>query len=174
MELSASSLSTARLRLDPLVAADADAMVAVLGDERMYQFTGGRPPSVQQLRDRYERLAVGRSADGNERWLNWILRQRDDECPVGVIQATVTDDGRSAAVAWEVGVAWQGRGIASEAAMEVVDWLIGEGVGTITAAIHPQHRASKRVAERAGLTPTDELDDGEVVWRRVSTRAANR
>jgi RimJ/RimL family protein N-acetyltransferase len=36
---------------------------------------------------------------------------------------------------------------------------------TITAAIHPGNAASAAVARRAGLAPTAELADGEVVWR---------
>ncbi len=37
---------------------------------------------------------------------------------------------------------------------------------TITAHVHPDHAASARVAELASLLATDEVDDGERVWRR--------
>jgi len=157
---------TERLRLAPLTVEDAEEMSAVLGDARMYEFTGGDPPSLDQLRERYRRLVVGHSADGSQQWLNWIVRVAADDVAVGVMQATVADDGSSADVAWEVGVPWQGRGIASEAARAVVEWLVGQGVGTITAYIHPEHQASGRVAARAGLSPTAELVDGETMWRR--------
>jgi RimJ/RimL family protein N-acetyltransferase len=142
-------------------------MVEVLGDERMYEFTGGRPLTLDELRSRYQRLAEGRSADGTELWLNWIVRTRDGGEPVGAMQATVAADRSSADVAWEVGVPWQGRGLASESAIAVVGWLIEHEVAQIRALIHPEHRASAGVAARAGLEPTDELVDGEVVWRRT-------
>jgi RimJ/RimL family protein N-acetyltransferase len=160
------SIVTERLTLDPLVPADADAMFAVLDDERMHEFTGGHPLTLEELRARYERLAVGQSADGSELWFNWIVRTNHDTAPVGVMQATVAADGSCADVAWEVGVPWQRRGIASEAARAVVSWLVDNDVPLISAFVHPDHASSQRVAARAGLKPTDEVIDGEVVWQR--------
>ena len=141
-------------------------MMAVLGDERMYEFTGGTPPTLDELRARYRRLTVGRSSEGTELWFNWIVRLREDAAPIGVIQATVSADGRAAEIAWEVGVPWQGHGIASEATIAVVDVLIGQGVATVDAHVHPDHHASAGVAENAGLAPTPDIVDGERVWRR--------
>ena len=48
-------LRTARLSLEPLCVEHADEMVAVLADERMYAFTGGSAPSLEQLRESYRR-----------------------------------------------------------------------------------------------------------------------
>jgi RimJ/RimL family protein N-acetyltransferase len=166
MEVSPVIIVTERLHLAPLAVEDADELVAVLGDERMYEFIGGGPPSLDRLRERYRSLVVGYSADGSEQWLNWVVRLAADGLAVGAMQATVVAERSSAEVAWEVGVAWQGRGLASEAASSVVEWLLGAGVETITAYIHPEHRASAAVAARAGLSPTTELVDGETVWRR--------
>jgi RimJ/RimL family protein N-acetyltransferase len=163
------------LVLSPLVVDDADDMVEVLADERMYEFTGGSPLPLERLRERYRRLAVGRSADGSELWFNWIVRLADGSA-VGAMQATVDADGSAAEVAWEVGVPWQGRGYASEAAAGMVDWLVARGVPSITACVHPQHQASAGVAARAGLAATSEVVDGEIVWRRAGAdpRSARR
>ena len=125
-------------------------MGTVLGDARMYEFTGGNPLSLDQLRERYRRLMVGHSEDGSQQWLNWVVRLAADDVAVGVMQTTVEADGSSAEIAWEVGVPWQGRGIASEAARAVVEWLIGQGMGTIKAYIHPEHHASGCVATGPG------------------------
>jgi RimJ/RimL family protein N-acetyltransferase len=163
--LTPSTITTSRLTLSPLVEEDADAMVDVLNDERMYEFTGGRPLTLEELRTRYRRLAVGFSSDNTEQWLNWTVRTTVDGQPVGVMQATVAADGSSVDVAWEVGVPWQGRGFASEAATAVVGWLVDNGVPQIRAFIHPDHEASARVASQAGLEPTADLVDAEVVWR---------
>jgi|SRR5688572_3299544 len=160
-------LTTARLDLDPLVPADADAMVAVLADERLYAFIGGRPPALPELRSRYERLAAGRSADGAQEWHNWIVRLRADHQAIGHAQATITAASSVADVAWMVGSRWQGKGFASEAARAIVDWLEARGVATITAHVHPHHHASAAVAANAGLVATGRLEDGEQVWRRV-------
>ncbi len=143
-------------------------MVDVLGDVRMYEFTGGRPLTREELRSRYRQLAVGHSADDSEWWFNWIVRTTDGGEPVGVMQATVAADGSWADVAWEIGVPWQGRGIASEAAIAIVDWLIGSDIPVVRAFVHPDHAASAAVAARAGLEPTSEVVDGEIMWRRMS------
>jgi RimJ/RimL family protein N-acetyltransferase/predicted N-acetyltransferase YhbS len=158
-------LTTPRLELDPLGPDDADEMVAVLADERLYSFIGGRPPSLNELRARYERLAAGRSADGTEEWHNWIIRRRPDGRAVGTAQATIRDSGTTAEVAWVIGVDWQGKGFATEAARAVVAWLEARGAVTITAHVHPAHHASGAVAAGAGLVATRTMIDGERVWR---------
>jgi RimJ/RimL family protein N-acetyltransferase len=43
-------------------------------------------------------------------------------------------------------------------------WLRERGVAELSAYIHPDHRASNRVAEHLGLRPTAEIADGEVRW----------
>jgi RimJ/RimL family protein N-acetyltransferase len=88
----------------------------------------------------------------------------------GMLQAVFADDGRSAELAWAVGVTWQGQGIASEAAQAVVAWLVARGVQTVTASINPDHHASVGVAARVDLQPTGEFRDRrgirEQLWRR--------
>lgn len=79
------TLATERLVLGPLRPEDADEMVQVLGDRCLHAFTGGHPLSRAELRIRYHRLAVGRSPDGTERWLNWIVRLRATGRAVGTV-----------------------------------------------------------------------------------------
>jgi RimJ/RimL family protein N-acetyltransferase len=162
----ANSLRTERLELIPLKPDDADEMVDVLGDPSLYTFTGGEPLLLDDLRARYRRLAVGHSSDGSEEWHNWILRRRSDGRAIGTVQATLTRSGRSAEIAWVVGLDWQGQGFASEAALSLVNWLEQRGVEEITAHVHPDHIASEKVAARVGLAPTDRIHDGERLWRR--------
>ena len=48
-----------------------------------------------------------------------------------------------------------------------MDWLLASGTAdAVVAHIHPDHAASVAVARAAGLAPTAERHDGEVVWRR--------
>ena len=156
-----------RLDLVPLQSTDADEMASVLADEDLYAFIGGGPPTMEDLRSRYERQAVGRSPDGNQEWLNWTVRLRLSGQAVGFVQATVEQGGRVADVAWLVGVPWQGRGYAGEAAQRLAAWLEEQGVRIITAHVHPEHAASAAVAARAGLRPTAEIENGERTWRRT-------
>jgi len=161
-----SAIETERLRLVTLRAEDADEMAVVLDDERLHEFTGGRPATLGELRAHYERLVAG-SGRPDEVWLNWIIRRRADSQTVGTVQATLTqrDGRRRASVAWVIGTQWQREGFASEAARALVERLREEGVDEIVAHIHPDHRASAAVAARAGLEPTDEQMGGERVWR---------
>jgi RimJ/RimL family protein N-acetyltransferase len=76
----------------------------------------GRRP-IEELRARYERQSVGHSPDGTQRWLNWIIRKRDDRTAVGTVQTTLRRErtGLAAELAWMIGVAYQRRGYAIEA-----------------------------------------------------------
>jgi RimJ/RimL family protein N-acetyltransferase len=159
-------ISSARLSLVPLAVGDAEEMVGVLSADALYAFTGGSPPGLGELRDRYARLAVGRSPDGSQEWRNWILRRQTDGTAVGYVQATIIGGGARAEIAWVVGVAWQGHGYATEAARALVAWLDSRGVTAVQAHIHPDHVASAAVARRAGLLPTGHFDDGEQLWQR--------
>jgi RimJ/RimL family protein N-acetyltransferase len=161
------TIETDRLRLDPLAPDDADEMTPALSDPELYRFIGGAPPTVDELRGQYAAWIAGPSRAG-EAWHNWAIRLAADGAAIGHVQATVVDDGGRADIAWILGTRWQGRGYATEAAIAMVRWLESDGVGTITAHVHPQHAASARVAERAGLEPTDEVEGGEVVWRRLA------
>ncbi|NUS55516.1 MAG: GNAT family N-acetyltransferase [Streptomycetaceae bacterium] len=156
-------IRTPRLDLTPLSVDDADVMAVVLADPALHAYIGGTPENPEQLRVRYRRLVAGSPQPGIS-WLNWIVRLRDEGCATGFVQATI--DGRSltAEVAWVIGTPWQGRGIAREAAVGLADRLRDLGVRTVVAHIHPEHRASAAVAEAAGLSATEVVEDGEVRW----------
>ncbi|MGW8765362.1 GNAT family N-acetyltransferase [Streptomyces sp. NPDC055815] len=157
------TVGTGRLDLVPLAVAHADEMAGVLADPALHAFIGGAPLTGPELRARYERLVAG-SPDPAVLWCNWVVRVRAEDRLAGTVQATVTEGGRTAEVAWVIGTDWQGRGIAREAAGALVGLLLDEGVRTVVAHVHPDHAASAAVARAAGLTPTDELQDGEVRW----------
>ena len=154
-----------RYRAGPLSVDDAPEMTAVLADPALYAFTGGEPPTLADLQARYLAQVRGRSPDGSERWHNWVVRLSDGDRAIGYVQATVTGEPRAADVAWVIGTAWQGVGYATEAARAMLDWLLAEGVATITAHVLPGHAASEAVARRLGLGATEVLEDGERVWR---------
>lgn len=181
-DLDPTTIQTDRLLLTPLEVGDAAAMIDVLADADLYEFTGGEPPSIAQLQARYAGQVAG-SGNANEIWLNWIVRLTAEAAqPIGFVQATVTVDAvahsspsssRSAIadVAWVIGTAWQRRGFAREAAVALCAWLIDSGVGRLEAHIHPDHSASAAVARACGMEPTGAIDsEGEHVWARVADR----
>lgn len=161
-------ITTERLDLLPLRVDHADELAEALADPALHTFIGGEPDDAATLRERYQRMTAG-GPEPDVSWLNWAIRLRDDDRLTGTLQATVTatDRGDVAEIAWVVGTPWQGRGIAKEAAGALVDWLAGRSVRRVIAHVHPDHAASAGVAAAAGLTPTEESQDGEVRWART-------
>lgn len=158
-----SDLRTPRLDLLPIVRAHAPLLFPVLADVALYEYTGGAPPSSVESVARWFAAWEGRwSPDGAELWLNWLVRARAGGEAVGYVQATLADE--RADLAWVLGVPWQGRGYASEAAVAMRDWLAGLGVRRFRAAVKPDHTASQRVARRLGMVRTEDWIDGEEVW----------
>ncbi len=170
-------LRTPRLRLLPLRAEHATEMAQVLGDRVLHEFIGGEPESEEELRARYERWSAG-SPDPRVAWCNWVVELCAQRRLVGTVQATIApapdrlsgyaQGARIAEIAWTVGTAWQGRGIAREAACALVAALAqesGEHIAAVIAHVHPDHHASAAVAAAAGLVATDVVHDGEIMWR---------
>lgn len=163
----ATLIETDRLWLEPLRVDHATELAAVLDDERLHDFIGGRPATAAELRSRYARLEAGRSPDGTQGWLNWAVRDRRTGVAVGTVQATLWRNGTlTAEIAWVIAASHQGRGYAKEAAAAMVGWLGQHGVLDFVAHIHPDHAASTGVARHLGLRPTDVIEDGEVRWVR--------
>jgi RimJ/RimL family protein N-acetyltransferase len=160
----AAPITTRRLELEPLRVDHAREMAPVLAGPALYAFIGGEPSGVRELTARFARQVAGRSPDGGQGWLNWVVRERGTNEPVGTVQATITDAGRSAELAWVIAASRQGEGLATEAAIGARDWLRERGVEAFTAHIHPDHAASAAVAPHVGLRATDQRRDGEVCW----------
>src|SRR5512132_3050412 len=77
------------LRLEPLAAAHAEEMFEPMSASAIYDYIPGHPPaSVSALRERYTQLERGRSADGQQQWLNWIVRLQSGQC-AGFVQSTI-------------------------------------------------------------------------------------
>jgi len=106
-------IDTADLTLEPQLAAHAEAMFAVLSDPAIYEYENAPPASLECLRTRYAKLESRCSVDGQQQWLNWVVRSVSGEL-MGYVQATVLADG-SALIAYEFASAYWGRGFASQA-----------------------------------------------------------
>lgn len=107
------NLVTPRLRLEPIEPRHAGALFEGLQSEHLYEFIAASPPaSVDALRERYERLALRRSPDGTERWLNWAIFCLPEQRYIGYVQATVPTSGEASvayvvfADSWGGGLVW--------------------------------------------------------------------
>src|SRR6266851_6265260 len=110
------------LTLEPQTAAHAEEMFAVLSDPAIYQYENEPPRSLEWLRTRFAQLESRRSADGQEQWLNWVIRLPSSEL-IGYVQATVDSNGR-AAIAYELSSAYWGSGLAREAVQAMISELV--------------------------------------------------
>ena len=116
------ALATPRLSLEPLTPAHAEPMFEGFADPALYRWINAEPPpTVDELRDRFERIA-NPYAPGGELWLNWAVRVNDGGVYAGLIEATVRQD-RVVFLAYYVFTAFARRGIAHEACTAVIEHL---------------------------------------------------
>jgi len=168
-------LRTARLTLEPLVAAHAEPMFELLQDPALYRHLDwGPPPSVEHLRSVYGLLEARQSADGSEGWLNWVV-QCEGRC-IGYVQATVTD--AACWVAYVLCSAEQGRGYAREATDAMIAHLAtAYDARHFLATVEAANRPSIGLLQALGFreaTPAEAaphgLTDTEQLWVREAPR----
>ena len=160
-------LQTRRLDLEPLNEAHADVLWAPLADPRLYSHVPQDPPlSLDALRERFVLLSARRSPQGDQLWLNWVMRERGAGPYRGRLQATVTGDAM-AWIAYEVFPPHWGRGFASEGCRRMIEWLIDElGVRQFVAEVDSLNAASLRLLDRLGFART--------AWREAADRFKER
>ena len=144
-------IATARLSLEPQVAAHAEQMFAVLSDRAIYEHENAPPRSLEWLRERFTRLESRRSADGQDQWLNWVIQLRTGEL-IGYVQATVHPAGR-AAIAYELASRYWRRGFAREACEAMLSELARYGVRNVHAVFKRKNVRSLCLLERLGFAP---------------------
>jgi|KBSSwiStaDraftv2_1062776.scaffolds.fasta_scaffold01613_15 RimJ/RimL family protein N-acetyltransferase len=162
------------LVLEPLTVAHAEAMFTLLSDATLYRYIDEAPPAdVEHLRARYARLERRESADGRQRWLNWVLRLPPDQPPLGFVQATVLDNG-SAWVAYLLGSAHRGRGHATRATAAMLEHLESEhGTSRLLANVEAENLPSIRLLQRLGFraaTPAEAARHEPTASERIFVR----
>jgi len=146
-----SPIESATMRLEPLAAVHAEEMFLPMSAVAIYDYIPGGPPaSVAALRERYIRLEKGRSADGVERWLNWIVRLRSGAC-AGFVQATIHPSA-TADFAFVFAPEHWGHGVAFEACSAVLPHLAQDFcVRALFATVDPRNARSIRLLQRLGF-----------------------
>jgi [ribosomal protein S5]-alanine N-acetyltransferase len=141
------------MRLEPLIAAHAKDLFALLRDERLYRYEAAEPPaSIEELEVRCALLEKRRSPDGSEQWLNWVVRLHDGTV-VGRMQATIRAD--HTLIGYDIFVPYWRNGYGKEACAAMLDFLEHEsGVTTIRATVDTENVASIRLLESLGFART--------------------
>jgi len=132
--------------------AHAQELFPVLAEAALYEFIDDEPPeSVEALRQRLARSESRKSPDGSEHWLNWVVRD-ESRSIAGYVQATVAAN-LETNVAYAIGSAFWGRGIASEAVAQMLDMVATNlGVKRFFVVAERGNMRSIRLAERLGFS----------------------
>lgn len=151
------TLRTPRCTLEPQVEAHALAMFDVLSDPAIYEFEGGPPASVERLAASFRFKEGRRSSDGQEQWLNWVVRLPGGDL-AGYVQATVLRDGVSY-VAYELSSAHWRQGLGSAAVTAMLEELARSyGVHTFVAVLKRANFRSMGLLRHLGFEPGSAAD----------------
>lgn len=143
--------------LEPLLAAHAREMFAVLADPAIYEFENTPPPSEAWLQARYRRLETRGPADASEIWLNWVIRLDRGEL-AGYVQATVLP-GATALVGYELNSRHWRRGIGAHAvASMLVELRHGYGVRHVIAVLKTANFRSMGLLHKLGFTQAGQAE----------------
>ncbi|MEN0065605.1 MAG: GNAT family N-acetyltransferase [Myxococcota bacterium] len=155
-------LTTERLTLRPWTLDDTPAAYRLYGDADVTRFIGGDTAATleearEQLKQRIAKTAT--YADGLGAWAvlfegevvgTGLLK------PLPDAQRVPTAD---IEVGWHLARAFWGRGFATEVGRRLLQLGVDDhGLTDIHAVVEPPNHASKRVAERIGLTPVGQTD----------------
>lgn len=141
---------TARLRFREMGPEDLDDMAAMLGDAEVMSFY----PAPKTRDESAEWIARMQERYANDGHGLWIIETHDGEFvgDCGITWQSYNDN-RVREVGYHVIRPMQSRGFATEAASACVEIVRREFAPTLlTAIIHPDNTASRRVAERLGMT----------------------
>lgn len=142
-------VSTARLRLRPLLQADAERINACVRDPRIYRNVG-RIASNQTLED--TRAFIARNAQNWTEGRNYGFGILNVDDLIGVVGGSPLDDGLAMDVGYWIAPDSWGRGFATEAFRAYVDWLAwAKGVRGVTAGHFTDNPASGRVLSKCGF-----------------------
>jgi RimJ/RimL family protein N-acetyltransferase len=150
-----SSLQTARLILRPFVESDLDALSALMANQDFMRFSLG-VFSREQTAGFLEKVRA-RDRAGLPSQFAVVLRENGRLVGYCGFFLQVVDDVEELEIGYRIDPAYWGRGIATEAAGAVRDHAFTTlGLPRVISLIHPNNAASRRVAEKNGMTPEKE------------------
>ena len=149
------TLMTECLTLEAQTAEHADEMFALLSDPAIYEYENEPPASLDWLRTRFTKLETRLSADGQEQWLNWVIRLPDGRL-AGYVQATIespVDDHHHALIAYVLASDYWGQNLAFAATQLMIAELNGRyQVTYLSAVLKRANGRSQRLLHRLGFT----------------------
>jgi ribosomal-protein-alanine N-acetyltransferase len=144
------TLTTARLRLRPFTAQDADALYRILHEEGVLRYFPRPEPPPQEWVEHFVADQLGRwERDGFGLWAAELRATRKLIGWAGLQDLPETDE---IEVGYLLGKAHWGQGLATEAALASLEYGFETlKLRQIVAIVHRENLASQRVVEKLGL-----------------------
>lgn len=162
------NLETVRLLLRPFADDDLDRMAALMADQDFMRFSLG-VFSREQTAGFLVRIRA-RDRDGSPSQFAVIFREDNRLIGYCGFFAQVVDGIEELEIGYRLDPAYWGRGIATEAARAVCDHGFNQlRLTRLISLIHPDNHASRRVAEKNGMTL-----EKETVFRGLPTLVFSR
>lgn len=149
-------LHAARLTLRAPVALDTPDLARWCADWEVARWTANIPHPYA-LADAERFIVDARAAMAEARTLSFVIERTDESGVIGAIGIGLDGPGEEGDIGWWIGVPFQGRGYASEAAACAVDFARTMGIKRLTAGTHPDNLASQRVARKLGMRSAGRL-----------------
>lgn len=152
-------MQSKNLRFEPLTDTHADELFSILTTPSVLAFIDpdGNPPTIEELKTEYAARSHGPVvlATPTERWFNMAIRLKNPPFPaIGRLEAACY--GAWGEVAYLLGEAWWGKGLAFEAMLWWHDYLTTVAPGTEWwATVHPRNQRSIRLLKRLGYKEVD-------------------
>ena len=143
-------LETERLRLREFRAGDLDELAAMVADQEQMRFY----PGIRTRAEASAWISRNRSLYEAHGYGFWLVELADGGGFAGYsgIRPLDLDGTAETEIGWHIKKTFWNRGLASEAASAIREVArIRFGLPSVAALIHPEHVASRRVAEKIGL-----------------------
>jgi RimJ/RimL family protein N-acetyltransferase len=149
--LLAPEIATDHLILNPLSAADVEALFAYRSLPEVCRYQSWAPASLQEVAAFIEGLA-STEFDTLGTWFQLGIRLRESRGLIGDLGVHFLDDGQQVEVGFTTAPAFQRKGLATEAVVGLLDCLFGSlGKHRVTASVDPRNTASLGVVRRIGM-----------------------
>lgn len=159
-------VGTERIRLREFVPGDLDALAAIFADPVMMEYYP-HPFSREESADWIARWRSLYAARGFGLWAMELRETGELAGDCGLIPQIV-EGAPEVEIGWHVRRDLWNRGLATEAAGAVRDYAFGRlGLVRLISLIRPENGASRRVAEKIGMTVEKEVAHGSTGWRHL-------
>lgn len=139
-----------RLVMRPIEASHAAAFWSLLRDPELAWIAQKPPRSEADVEARFARIAERTAPGRAEEWLNWTVWTRDEERPLGIVEATVPAS-NDVLIAYMFGPEARGLGYATEAVAVCLEAMRIAGARSFTATIDIRNAPSLRLVRRLGF-----------------------